>query len=93
LHLTGSTPAQPTGPGGIDQRQLEVLVPLPVAELEGHDRILGGHCDGDPIVGMGAYEFDLGFYGDCSGDCLVNLIDFAILAAHWLDSPCDADNN
>jgi hypothetical protein len=67
--------------------------PLPATDLAGYDRIVDGDCADDPIVDIGAYEFDLGFHGDCSGDCFVNFIDFAIFADRWLDGPCNADND
>ncbi|MBN1766535.1 MAG: right-handed parallel beta-helix repeat-containing protein [Sedimentisphaerales bacterium] len=73
--------------------QTPEMDPLPDTDLAGHDRIVDGDCDEDAIVDVGAYEFDLAFLGDCSGDCVINLVDFGILAGWWLDSPCDGGNN
>lgn len=53
-------------------------------DLNGLARIVDGDCDSIATVDMGAYEFDWLYAGDFDGDCDVDLLDFAILAANWL---------
>jgi hypothetical protein len=69
-------------------------VPVDVTtDLDGNPRIVDGDCNDLDTVDMGAYEFDFGFYGDCSGDCFINLVDYAIFAGHLGDWPCDEGND
>ena len=62
-------------------------------DIDGLTRIVDGNCDSTATVDMGAYEFDLAFFGDCSGDCVINLVDFAILSDRWTENPCNDGNN
>jgi len=55
-------------------------------DLDGLARIVDGDCDTIATVDMGAYEFDWLYVGDLDGDCDVDLVDFAILAASWLQN-------
>jgi hypothetical protein len=36
------------------------------------------------VVDMGAYEFDLSYFGDFDKDCSVNFGDISILAQTWM---------
>jgi len=55
-------------------------------DLDGNPRILDGDKDGNSVVDMGAYEFNITCCGaDLNGDGLVNYVDFAVLAGQWLE--------
>jgi len=56
-------------------------------------RILDGDCNRLATIDMGAHEFDFTALGDTAEDCDVDQNDFAILAAHWKETPCNEANN
>lgn len=53
-------------------------------DLDGHPRIIDGNCDDSNVVDMGAYEFDLSYFGDFDNNCSVDFFDFSILARAWM---------
>lgn len=53
-------------------------------DFDKHTRIIDGDCDGAKVIDIGAYEFGYVYFGDFSGDCNVDLEDFAIFATAWL---------
>ncbi|MBN2269208.1 MAG: right-handed parallel beta-helix repeat-containing protein [Sedimentisphaerales bacterium] len=55
--------------------------------------ILDGDCNDTAVIDMGAYEFDFTVFGDIAVDCSVDASDFALLSAHWMESPCNEANN
>jgi parallel beta-helix repeat protein len=53
-------------------------------DLDGHPRFVDGDCNDTDIVDMGAYEFNLAYYGDLDCDCDVDVDDLAVLCDEWL---------
>ena len=55
-------------------------------DLSGRGRFTDGDGNDTVIVDMGAYEFSWAYIGDFDQNCSINSIDFAILAASWLQN-------
>jgi hypothetical protein len=53
-------------------------------DLDGQQRIIDGDCNDIDVVDIGAYEFDLAYFGDFDDDCSVNFGDVSILARAWM---------
>jgi hypothetical protein len=60
-------------------------------DFDGRERLNDGNCDGSDRVDIGAYEFDLKYFGDYYGDCDVNFEDFAVLTQNWYGSNPEID--
>ena len=90
LHLKPGSPCIDIGNNNADTNTSTLEIdPLPENDLDGFDRIIDGNCDDNPIVDMGAYEFNYSFMGSFDGDCDVDLFDFAIFSAAWVTAPGD----
>jgi parallel beta-helix repeat protein len=50
---------------------------------DGYPRIVDGDCNGAATVDMGAYEYNWYGIGDFDNNCIVNFLDFSILAGYW----------
>jgi hypothetical protein len=57
---------------------------LQPTDLDGHPRIIDGDCNNIGVIDMGAYEFDLAYFGDFDDNCSVDFFDFSILAQAWM---------
>jgi hypothetical protein len=57
-------------------------------DMDDNRRIRHGDCDGTADVDMGVYEFIHNVPGDCTGDCEINMLDFARLSARWHTVEC-----
>lgn len=55
-------------------------------DLDGKDRFVDGDCNGMATVDMGAFEFAPADIGDFDSDCYVDLYDYAVIAASWLQN-------
>jgi parallel beta-helix repeat protein len=77
LRLTSGSPC-------IDKGSNAAVPPGITTDLEGHPRIIDGDCDDIDVVDIGAYEFDLAYFGDFDNNCSVNFFDFSILARAWM---------
>ena len=60
-----------------------------LADLDGHDRIIDGDCNGSEVVDMGAYEFNYAYMGDFDYNCRVNFADLSIFGLAWTSQPGD----
>ena len=81
LRLLADSPCIDAGSNG--------AVPLGVTtDLEGNLRIVDGDDDGEPVVDMGAYEFQpeaaCSYIYDLNGSCFVDAADLGLFAACWL---------
>ena len=61
---------------------LTELLPIDIAYKH---RVFDYDCGATKTVDIGAYEYTTADYGDFSGDCFVNMTDFAILASAWME--------
>lgn len=89
--LTGDyriSPASPCIDAGINS-----LMDAGEKDILGHWRVHDGNCDEIEVVDMGAYEFNGLYFGDFTGDCVINLNDFQILSQAWATDSTDHNWN
>ena len=73
----------------LDNGTNEALPAWLILDPDGDSRIIDGDCGGPVAVDVGADEYTLAKHGDLNCDCIVNLLDFAIVSEAWLSQPDD----
>lgn len=81
FHLLEGSPAIDAGSNDAVEVGME-------ADMDGNRRIRHGDCDGTEDVDMGVFEFIHDVPGDCTGDCDINMLDFARLSGRWHTAGC-----
>jgi len=61
-----------------------------LTDLDWRQRIIAGTCGGAPTVDIGAFEWFCA--ADIAGECGVDLEDFAVFAAAWMNADCSGQD-